>query len=77
MTYVGPFWMSRLKIERARALIKEVEAELEDYRKNPAIEHSIGQDGDGWYAETKIVCGPVMAGAVIGDVIHNLRASLD
>src|SRR4051794_8992852 len=77
MTTSDPFWMARLKIPRAKTLIKDVDVELERYRQNPAIEHSVYIENGQLVAETKITCGPVLAAPIIGDAIHNLRAALD
>lgn len=73
----APFWMSRLKVERARDLIKELERELENYRRNPPIEYEVGSDEKGVFAAHTIRHGPFKAAPMIGDIIHNLRASLD
>lgn len=71
------FWMARLKVDRARTLINEVAVELDSYRADPPVEHRRGVGEDGYYIETEVKSGPVKTAPIIGDVIHNLRSSLD
>ncbi|MCF8503967.1 MAG: hypothetical protein K9G59_03565 [Caulobacter sp.] len=78
MTHSGPFWMARLKVQRAGDLIEQVQAELERCRNNPPIEFSVNQDENGqWSSSAKIGVFTIQVAPIVGDVIHNLRASLD
>ncbi|POC57377.1 hypothetical protein CRN32_06235 [Vibrio vulnificus] len=75
-TFVG----TELKIVRAKSHIRELENQLVDYIKSKPFKVVVeGQDGGSnhlWTLRVKHDI-PMIFAAIIGDVIHNLRASLD
>ena len=75
-TFVG----TELKIVRAKSHIRELENQLVDYVKSKpfkvVIESEDGGSNHLWTLRVKHDI-PMIFAAIIGDVIHNLRASLD
>src|ERR1700733_11548989 len=74
-----PFDHSRLKVRRARSHIGELTTEILSYlRRVPfylTVDH-VTEDGRRWVVRVREEV-PVEFSAIIGDVIHNLRAALD
>lgn len=75
-TFVG----TELKIIRAKSHIRELENQLVDYIKSKPFKVVVESDDGGtnhlWTLRVKHDI-PMIFAAIIGDVIHNLRASLD
>ncbi|EOX4458618.1 hypothetical protein L9W73_17605 [Vibrio aestuarianus] len=75
-TFVG----TELKIVRAKSHIRELENQLVDYIKSKpfkvVVESEDGGSNHLWTLRVKHDI-PMIFAAIIGDVIHNLRASLD
>lgn len=81
---LAPFEASRLKLERAAKHAQELEGSISAYlnerpcriivEKYPGME--LSRDTRGWIARIQRPI-PISLSAVIGDVVHNLRASLD
>jgi hypothetical protein len=68
------FAASRLKLERARHFIRELEVEEQNYRGGDPLTVSM-EDPDIVLVEVRKV--PPWAGAIVGDAVHNLRTALD
>ena len=75
------FSSAHLKLRRARDLIDELDTLLaKRLADNPVQSEFVeGSGGDGWSPTTKVVFPPPpeMTPAIIGDIIHNIRTSLD
>ena len=75
-TFVG----TKLKIVRAKSHVRELENKLEDYIISKpfklVVEREDGGSNHLWRLRVKHDI-PMIYAAIIGDVIHNLRASLD
>jgi len=71
---------TELKISRAKSHIRELENQIVDYIKSKPfkviVEKKIGSSNHLWTLRVKHEI-PMLFAAIIGDVIHNLRASLD
>lgn len=73
------FYNSKVKVERAKKHIIELEALLYDHeRKNPPISTFVpGKDTTGPKIHVQSIALPIEFGAIVGDVVNNLSASLD
>lgn len=71
------FANSLMKIERAKGFIKELQAEFDRYRcDHPySVHFVVGSDPP--QIEVSWKATGLLPGAILGDVIHNLRTSLD
>lgn len=71
---------AKLKIVRAKSHIRELENQIIDYIKSKplkvVVESEDGSTNHLWTLRVKYDI-PIIFAAIIGDVIHNLRASLD
>lgn len=81
-TDAPPFRASFLKIERAKKHIKELEQLAADFLGGDPVqttaEEAAGPDGSmGIVIQMKVSPVPEEMSAVVGDIIHNLRTSLD
>jgi hypothetical protein len=82
---IKPFEASQLKIARAKRHLQELSTEISSFFERGAVSVVIEQaseyasvPGDMWaftYREAEPV--PATWSAIIGDVLHNLRTSLD
>ncbi|MBA7656435.1 hypothetical protein ES703_64359 [subsurface metagenome] len=74
------FFSSKLKIERAKRHIRELSNEIVDYLKTKPFRVVVEKDPDSsnhlWTLRVKNEVPSHLSG-IIGDAIHNLRASLD
>ena len=77
MDLSAPFWMARLKLDRAEHLINELRLELEYYRANHRMQTRIAEKDGTRGVELVFDGGPVKAAPILGDLIHNLRSALD
>lgn len=68
-----------LKIERANRHIAELENLISDHavQHPPVVDPQFGDDGGLVHVDVRVAGLPPMSSAIIGDVIHNLRAALD
>lgn len=73
----APFEGSRIKVNRARKFIDELKLCIEQYNKSEPFVVNYTTDGDKWEMELVWKALPPEAGAILGDAVHNLRASLD
>lgn len=73
------FDASRLKIWRARVHIRELQQAIDDYNANGSIQVGIwpGMPGYVEFRAEVLIEPPRHLPAIIGDIIHNLRVSLD
>lgn len=71
------FLDSRMKLERADQFIKELEANLEDYRRSDPFKVRIdaNQHPPVMVIDWAAVKG--LPGAIVGDAVHNIRTALD
>lgn len=71
---------SRLKINRARKLVDELELEINAYMaRNPVKVITTQSKMDG-YLDWELICNeaiPLHISPILGDIVHNLRTSLD
>jgi hypothetical protein len=82
---LAPFEASQIKIDRAKRHLQELTAEISSFFERGAVSVVIEQaseyasvPGEMWaftYRETEPI--PATWSAIIGDVLHNLRTSLD
>ncbi len=76
-----PLRSPKLKIERAKTLIQEVERQISDFTNTVPYNFVIGpHPSDGGLRVANIHVGedvPVEISLVVGDAIHNLRTALD
>jgi len=74
------FFSAKLKIDRAKDHIRELSNKIVEYLKSKPFKVVVEQDKDSsnhlWTLRVKHEI-PCIYAAIIGDVIHNLRASLD
>src|ERR1700694_3844797 len=75
----APFSASEIKLCRARTHLTELESEIASFVvSNPAtVTMTINKTGDGIETFMSHECVPEIIGAIVGDIIHNLRSSLD
>jgi hypothetical protein len=77
----NPFSASAIKIARARKLITELEAEAAAYASGSAntFDAKTAQVDGRWVIsfDVSLSGAPESMAAIIGDIVHNLRASLD
>lgn len=73
------FVASRLKIERAKSHIEDMQAALSSFLDgNPyTIFSEVNLDGSEVFKVRVGQCVPPLFGAIVGDVVHNLRSALD
>ena len=71
------FFASRIKVERAEHFIRELEAELESYRRSRPLSAKLNLDEDPPTVSVRWASIPPRHGAIIGDALHNLRTALD
>jgi hypothetical protein len=72
------FISSRIKVERARKILTEFGAEIEDFTRTGGMKVIVRSDNGTWsyvYEQPEPI--PCEWSAIIGDIIHNSRASLD
>lgn len=73
-----PFRASRIKIDRARAHLAELETVVEAYVASEPAKFSGSIEGDRISVTMERLEGPPdVICAIVGDIVHNLRASLD
>ncbi|MCK9920124.1 hypothetical protein MXD81_64450, partial [Microbacteriaceae bacterium K1510] len=79
-----PFSAPQTKIDRARRHLQELRSEIDDYFRRGGAQvifetaqefASAGEMGAFTYREKESI--PIAWSAIIGDVLHNLRSSLD
>ena len=74
------FSSAKLKVERAKGHVRELSNQIVDYLKSKPFKVVVEQDKESnnhlWTLRVKHDI-PCLYAAIIGDVIHNLRASLD
>ncbi len=74
------FLGAKLKVKRAKTHIQELNKHIEDYLKSQPIKVVVEKDPNSpnynWTLRVKHDV-PLCFAAIIGDIIHNLRASLD
>jgi hypothetical protein len=70
----------RLKIERAKEHIRELESEIREFLGSDpyaVVKHDEGAGGDLVYSLRAVKQPPQRWALIIGDAVHNLRSSLD
>lgn len=75
---VKPFFQSRLKVRRAEMVLSELEALVDDYTSRAPA--TITEQVVGSYIHHLMALHelpPLMISPMLGDIIHNLRSSLD
>ncbi|MDT7529471.1 hypothetical protein OVY29_12425 [Sphingopyxis sp. SE2] len=74
-----PFLASKLKVERARQHIGELDELLRNhYATHPPVSTFIeAKDGKDAQIHVRGSAPPPVVGAIVGDAVHNLRAALD
>lgn len=78
-----PYYESIAKISRAKKLINELKIEVETYFKNNSLVNTINDENNSLIGQSEIIFIfkfqqiPHEIRTIIGDIIHNIRSSLD